>query len=241
MQSVIIIFLFAVIVNASPAHAVDLTAGTWKGGVEIGWVSTGGNTNTQSLTGKVGVTNERDAWRHNLILEVLKSKTDGNTTAERYFAGWKSDYKFTARDYLFGTASYEKDKFSGFDYRAIEAVGYGRKVMDQSNVQLELEAGMGARQSVPEHQELENEIIGRGTGRFAWEITPSAKFTEDANTDVGRNGSVSQSMTAIKTTIVGNLAMKASYTIRHTSNVPAGVKKIDTITALTLVYTFGGA
>ncbi len=81
----------------------------------------------------------------------------------------------------------------------------------------------------------------RGAGRFAWKITPSAEFTEEAIIDFGRNGSVGRSLTAIKTTIVGNLAMEVSTMIRHTSTVPPGVKKIDTVTALTLVYTFGGA
>ena len=122
----------------------------WAGSGELGFVSTSGNTDTSNLTARLGLVNERDKWRHSLGLEALNTESDGETTAERYFAAGQSDYKISEHDYLFGRLSYEDDKFSGYEYRATETVGYGRRVLNADNMTLDLEAGPGARQSKPE-------------------------------------------------------------------------------------------
>ena len=58
-----------------------------------------------------------------------------------------SDYKLESPAFLFATISYEDDKFSGYDYRITESVGYGRRVIDESDLSLDLEIGPGVRQS----------------------------------------------------------------------------------------------
>ena len=45
-------------------------------------------------------------------------------------------------------------------------------------------------------------------------------------------------MTAIKATLIGDLALVASYTIKNNSEVPAGTEETDTYSALSLEYAF---
>ena len=239
MQKFNVVFSAAALAAASlPAGAVEWWGSQWTGSGEAGYVATTGNTDTSNLVAKLGVTNERAKWRHTLNLEALNSEDDGNTTAERYFASWQSDYKLSERDYLFGRLAYEDDKFSGYDYRTTEAIGYGRRVLDTETMKLDLEAGPGARQSKLEGGGTEKEMILRLAGRYAWQISEHARFTQDLSSDIGEDATITKSVTALQADVMGNLAMKLSYTVTHTSDVPDDIDKTDTETAVTLVYGF---
>lgn len=232
------LILASTISAAAPASALEFRGTEWKGAGEIGYVATTGNTDTSNLTARLGVTNERDHWRHNLALEALNTQDDGDTTAERYLATWQSDYRFSENEYLFGRVAYEDDKFSGYEYRITETVGYGRRVLDRRNMTLDLEAGPGARQSKLEDGNTENEFVARLAAHYAWQISEHAKFTEDLSSDIGEDATITKSVTGLKAKINGNLAMKVTFTVENTSDVPDGVDKTDTETAVTLVYGF---
>jgi putative salt-induced outer membrane protein len=218
--------------------AIEFMGSDWKGEGEFGYVATSGNTDTANLKARLGLVNERDMWRHSAMLEALNTSDSDTTTAERYAASWQTDYKFTEFDYIFGRIQYETDKFSGYDYRVSEILGYGRRVLHRDDMTLDLEAGPGARQSKLDTGESENEVILRLAGRYAWKITEQSRFTQDLSFDIGEDATISKSVTAVQASIVGNLSMKLSYTVENVSDVPPGVKKTDTETAATLVYSF---
>jgi putative salt-induced outer membrane protein len=225
-------------VYSTNAAAIEFMGSDWKGEGEFGYVSTSGNTDTTNLKARLGLVNERDMWRHSAMLEALNASDNDVTTAERYAATWQTDYKFAEFDYIFGRIHYETDKFSGYDYRISETIGYGRRVLHRDDMTLDLEAGPGARQSKLETGESENEMIFRLAGRYAWQITEQSRFTQDLAFDIGEDATITKSVTALQASIVGNLSMKLSYTVENVSDVPPGVKKTDTQTAATLVYSF---
>jgi putative salt-induced outer membrane protein len=223
---------------AAPASALEFRGTEWKGAGEIGYVATTGNTDTRNLTVKLGGTNERESWRHKLDLEALNTEDGGITTAERYLAVGQTDYKFSKHEYLFGRLAYENDKFSGYEYRVTESVGYGRRVLDRANMTLDLEAGPGARQSKLDDGNTDSELMARLAARYAWQISEHAKFTEELSSDIGENATVTKSITGLQVRINGNLAMKLTLTMENTSDVPDGIENTDTETAVTLVYGF---
>ena len=238
MKHLHVIVIAAAAVVATPASAVEFWGTEWTGSGELGYVATSGNTDTRNLAAKIGLINDREKWRHSLGLEALNSENEGDTTAERYFAGWQSDYKLSEQDYLFGRLSYEDDKFSGYEYRTTENIGYGRRVLNRENMTLDLEIGPGARQSKLETGGTENEFILRIAGRYGWQISDTAKFTQELSADIGEDATISKSVTALQADVMNNLAMKVSFTAKNTSDVPDGIDKTDTETALTLVYGF---
>ncbi len=237
-----IIFLMS-FVFTSEVFAVDVPdpeepQPQWKGEVELGYVETGGNTDTSTATLKSGVLRETGKWRHGLKLEALHSSDEGATTAERFVLSEKTDYKLSLRDYVFLTLRYEDDRFSGYDYRVIVTSGYGRSFVPTENTKLNLELGPGYRQSKVHKSETEKEVIARAALAFKWSISKSATFTQDASVEAGELGAFIKSVTALKTKINKTLALKASYTVRHNTEVPSETKNTDTVTALTLVYGF---
>jgi len=212
---------------------------TWKGEAELGFVNTTGNTQTRNIAARGKVVNDRDKWRHTLIAEALNNSEEGNITAERYFASGKSDYKLSEKSYGFGLLTYENDRFSGYDFRVTETLGYGRSVIKSDTLILDLEVGPGARQSkLSDTGDMQYEGLLHLAGNFEWKLSDTSKFTEDLSSDIGEKAIVTRSVTALKTQIVGDLSSKISYTARYSTKVPPDVKNLDTVAAVTLVYGF---
>jgi len=220
------------------SNTTYVNASSWSGEAELGLVLTTGNTETQSINAKTKVINERAAWRHTFAATVLNTADDVRTTSEKYFLSGQSDYKFSEFEYFFGIVTYEDDRFSGYDYQVSEVLGYGRRIIHEPSLTLDLEGGPGARQSKTTNGDSDNELIVRLAGNLEWKISDSADFSEQLSTEIGEDKTITKSITALKAQIVGSLAMKVSLTIKHTSEVPMGNKKTDSETALTLVYSF---
>ncbi|MCG6968762.1 MAG: DUF481 domain-containing protein [Gammaproteobacteria bacterium] len=224
--------------EASPDSAKAPPVDPYKGNVELGYVNTSGNTETQTLNAKAKVEALYDKWRQTLQLEALNSSDGDVTTAERYTASMKSDYRFSKRDYAYGLLSYENDRFSGYDYRTSVNLGYGRRVIDTTPLWLELEVGPGYRFSKLSDDGDQDEAVLRLAGSLGWQVSESALFEQDLSTEIGEDDTISKSVSALSMQIIGSLAMKLSYVYRYVSDVPVGVQKKDTETSATLVYKF---
>ncbi|MEW6645575.1 MAG: DUF481 domain-containing protein [Pseudomonadota bacterium] len=228
-----------------------LSAGCWAGTVtaveeqpgfggeaELGMVTTSGNTDTRSINAKARLRYLTETWRHEGRLEGLRTSDGDTITAERYLASGKSDYRFTPADYLFVTVRYEDDRFSGYDYQFSEAVGYGRRVVKTESVELDLEIGAGGRHSRESGQAREDEAIVRGAAKLGWAVSPTSRFTEELLVESGESNTYTESVSALSVRINSRFALKLSLTVKHNSDVPAGVEKTDTLSAVTLVYDF---
>ncbi len=63
-------------------------------------------------------------------------------------------------------------------------------------------------------------------------------FTQKLLLEIGDQNRYTQSISALKATLVGDLALVLSYTIKHNSDVLPGIEKTDTFTAISLEYGF---
>lgn len=224
--------------TSAPAKAADSPPEGWTAEIGLGYVRTSGNTNTESIKGTAKAVNEIEKWRHTVNFEALNSSDNDVTTAERYFLSGKSDYKYTKYNYWYGSIAYDDDRFSGYDYRVTESVGYGRRLIHEPTLSLDGEIGPGARQSKTDAGDSENEFLVRLAGNLKWKISETSNFTEDLSTEIGEDSTVSKSVTGLKANINTSLAMKLTYTVKHTSDVPVGVKNTDSEFVVTLVYSY---
>lgn len=228
-------FLLILGVTSAPALAEDAP---WSGEVELGYVATSGNTETQTLNFKAGLGYKKGKWTHGLSVSALSTKDEDRVSAEKYTAAAKTDWLISTKSYLWGTVDYEKDRFSGYSYRLSEALGYGYHLIDADTYKLDFEAGPGARQSELDDGTTEHEFVGRARGYFKWILGESASLSETVTATIGDKSTVVTSVTALTASLTNSLAMKASFTAKHTTEVPVGTEETDTETALTLVYKF---
>ncbi|WP_144214296.1 DUF481 domain-containing protein [Shewanella donghaensis] len=229
------------------AHAgADFVEGdkTFAGEAELGATLTTGNTDTASVKARLGLKQELGNWENAYLLEGLYNEDSGENTAKRYYAGAQGDYIFDDKNYLFVTANYEADPFTGFDYKMIASSGYGHKFIDTADVFLSAEIGPGYiykklddEQSAALGYDSEDSIVAHGALNFSYAITETSKFTQLFVADYGDNLE-GRSESALTANIVGALAMKFAVIVRYNSEPLDNKKSTDTETNMTLLYAF---
>ncbi|MES0873800.1 DUF481 domain-containing protein [Sinimarinibacterium thermocellulolyticum] len=227
-------FVLLAVLVFSPASA------QWAGEVGLGYLGTSGNTRTESLNGKLALDYTRGGWKNGFKAQSTYSTDQDETTAERYALSDKLDWSFSERNYLFVSLDWEKDLFGGIRERTSETVGYGRKLLVGPTHFLEAAIGAGARQSKENVTGLRDEdLIYRGSALYTWKLSETSAFSEGVKVESGESNTFAESLAELKVSIVGNLFVSISYTVRYNSDVPDGSDQTDTFTAINLSYAFG--
>lgn len=232
---------------ASLAPTAAAADNEWKGKVELGALLTSGNSETQSLNAGFALNHKRGKWQNAFAAAAFSASQEDDAsgedqqTAERYTASLKSTYDFTEFNYVFGTVTWDKDLFGGIRERTTETVGYGRRLIATEAHKLDLEIGAGARQQQTQKPELQrdNDAIARGGLNYLWKISPTSEFSQTLLVESGDTNTYSESVSALKLSIVGPTFVSIKYTIKNNSDVAAGTEKTDTFLALNVSYEFG--
>lgn len=210
----------------------------WKGEVKLGFVATQGDTETTTLNFGLSVNNELERWRHRGRFEVVRATDTGETTVERYLLDYQANYWLHKWDYVFANFRYDRDLFSGFDYQVSETAGYGREWKRGDKLTLELQGGGGARQTRREDGETDNEAIVRGAFLLTWAFSKTAQLRQSLLIEDGKTNTVTESVTSLRSTIIGSLGMSFTLDIKRNSNVPPGSANTNSLTSVNLVYNF---
>lgn len=254
------ILLLLVLVAAPLAASADAPPPSpkapWSGDVTLGYVATSGNSETSTANAKVQAVYTQQWWKNTFDASALKSEQTTrdpatfvetqSVTAERYLLGNKTDWNLTDVDYLFLQLEFEKDLVGPVRQRTSETAGYGRKLLTGPAHFLDAELGAGARQTesqvVPPAAPVaveQEDVIARGRAAYKWQFGEQSHFAETFKVESGDSNTFMESVTEARLSLVGRLYAQASYTVRNNSDVPAGSKKTDTITAFSLGWTFG--
>ena len=210
----------------------------WSGSVGAGALVTSGNSDTTNLNGDLKAKLEQERFRHNFLAAALLAESDSVKTAEKYLLGYKIDYKLTSYSYLFADFRAEFDEFSGFERQTSETVGYGRRLMDTATDTLDLEGGVGLRQNKLSTGDSETEAVLRGAVDYLHKFSETSEFHQGVLVLAGEDNTSIDTVTAIKSNIIGSLALEAAFKVKHNTDPPAGKKETDSATSLSLVYGF---
>jgi putative salt-induced outer membrane protein len=239
------VFCFAVTAAFFPApkaFAADNKAPnqTWVSEVALGATLATGNTERKGadLDAKAKYRNGRIEDRYKLIAEL--GRDSGVTTSQRWVAAYESSVDFRDGLFALGFAQYEDDKFSGFQSEIEAGLGVGYRVLQTSAMLLSVNVGPGYRiGKLQAPLADEKEIFARGTALFEWTMSDNAKLSNDLSLRWDAERTKIENTLAITSKLIGSLAARASFNVRHTSSPPrATLKKTDTVTKLALVYSF---
>ncbi len=210
----------------------------WKSNVELGYVQTGGNTQTKTIHSKLKSVFEADKFRTTLEGSVLSSSDQVKTTAEKYVTSLQEDWKFSEKSYVLARLAFDSDRFAGIKTRYVETLGYGRTLLDNDTWHGNMEIGAGARQTQLIPSQRKNDAIARAATDWKWFVTDHATLAQKLNTEGGKEGFLSHSVTSLQQQINETLSSKISFAAEHTSKVPVGVKKLNTEVSVTLVLAY---
>jgi putative salt-induced outer membrane protein len=234
--------LVASVVLAAPALAHEVEeeedTGPWYGKVAFGYLAASGNTENANLNSGLEVGYATGQWDHFFNARAIFASEENVTTTEAYEWGWKSELSFSEYNYLFGRLSWRKDRFSTYESQFSQTAGYGRRLLNSERQHLDVEIGGGARQSELIDGSSENEFVVRGGLRYRLAIGENAEFRQELSVESGQENTYLESKTGLSASLIGNLALVASYTIKNNSDVIAPTEKTDTYTAISLEYLF---
>ncbi|WP_455219774.1 DUF481 domain-containing protein, partial [Kaarinaea lacus] len=96
----------------------------------------------------------------------------------------------------------------------------------------------GARYSKADSGETDEEYLARLAANLKWNISDNSEFAQDLFSDIGEDTTINRSVTALTANINSVLALRLSYTVRYTSDVPPGIEKTDTESVVNIVYKY---
>jgi len=225
--------------TSQAADEEDESAKEWKGSSEVGYINTGGNTDTTSLNAKFSVLHRGENWDTTFKADALTSQEDKETSKEKYGASLQLDRNFTAHHYLALLTEYEDDRFNGYEYQSVFSAGYGYRFINSDTMQLDFETGPGYRYDrLNEGGETEEQTVLRVAGKYYWKIRDGVEFVQNLSVETGNDNTISKSETSLKSQINGSLATKLTYKVKYTQEVPPETTHNDTEFGVTLVYSF---
>jgi putative salt-induced outer membrane protein len=212
---------------------------SWAGEGQVGGFITSGNTEQSGFNVGLVLNREGLMWNHHINALADFQKTDGETTREAFRVSYQLDYRISDLWFAYGLLQWERDKFALLDRRFTESLGIGYTVLNTAPLSLVVDGGVAFRQTQYITPDLEeSDIAARATAKFAWEIRPGLRFTEEAGGLFGGTTSTIYSRSALTVALAGALSARASFDVNYESEPPPGVESTDTITRFTLVYSF---
>lgn len=224
----------------APPPPADASATPWAAKAALGFIRTRGNSQSTTLNFKGALGRHVDDWNNVLKAQANYANSDSESTAQSWEIGNELRYSPTERSYLFGTLKYTNDHFAGIRERFSEAVGYGRHVIKTPAQTLDLGVGVGANQEREAgSKKYVTEPMGVFDGQYVWTISDNAQFSQLVHVEAGAKNTYINPVTELKLTIVGNLFATLDYELRYNTTVPAGTVHSDTITTVSIGYSFG--
>ena len=224
----------------------------WTGKGQAGFVASQGNTQAQTANAALDMALVNGDWKHAFHLGGLYGESAQIVSAERWDTGWESDYSLSKTVFAFGALRYAHDMFSGFAYQASATGGMGYKIADTTNTKFDVQAGVGYRELRPE--ELTKDATGAVTSRtlqpgegsvvftfganYFQQLTSTTALTDKLLVESGSNDTLVTNTLALAVKVSGKLALSLGYNIQNNSNPPPGLKKLDSLETVNLVYSF---
>jgi putative salt-induced outer membrane protein YdiY len=245
MKKIFLLTIFIVLLFAGPGVQAQEKEGEkrWKDEAELSFVSTNGNSETTTLSGKnLLLYNFTDKLSGEWKIAALKSEDDNETTAERYSTDLKFSYLFSERMYGGAVGGWLKDEFAGFDARYYIGPLLGYKFLVGPKHLLSGEVGINYAKEEYTDDTDSDFLEGRAFGLYEYVFTEKTKFTQSLeylqDFDDTDNYKIN-SETALITALAGNFALKAGYEVRYQNRpIPEDLDKTDTTVTVALVVNF---
>ena len=197
----------------------------WKTRIELSYVTTSGNTDAETLSGKLDAKKEEETNRYFLRGSALRAEDRGDETANKWLLDGRWERALKKKLFGFLTASYLKDKFSGYDYRVGSGPGFGYDLIKTKEHHLKgmISALYCYDKFTEGEKSSDSYIAGKAAVNYEWHILENLKFKENADYLVSFEDTdryFINSETALEVKVNGNVSLGVSYSIAYQNKPP---------------------
>lgn len=214
---------------------------TLEGKAELSFVSTGGNTDSQTLGSAAELTWRASVWKTEAKAAFVRAETDDLETARALFAQLRESRRLTPRLELFGRGGFLRDTFAGIDSRFTVDAGLGWLAVDRAPHTLRLDGGLGY---LVENRLAGDDVrsaIAQTVANYKWAFSKTSELTNDAAflLPLGSGGDWRYRNTlALSAGLSRAFSLKVSHALSYLNEPVPGFEKTDTIVSAALVATF---
>lgn len=210
----------------------------WHGEGQLGAFLTTGNSDTSGASAGLALTRQGDKWRHNFSALADYQRSNGVTTTEQFAVQLEPQYQVSKRMFVYGLGRWERDRFQGYAARWTASGGVGYRVIDTSDLTLDVKGGPAWRKTRFIGGGSDSQLTALAAANLGWQITPSLRLTDGATVFAGQGNTSLTNTLALDAKLSGKLSARIAYVVDHDTNPPLGADSTDTLTRLTLVYGF---
>jgi len=226
--------------SASPVIAADdAPALGWEGQVAVGGSLSTGNTDRQALD--IETKFQHRTLRREDRFRALGdlARENGNITSERVQVAAQSNYDISKdKFYVLAFTQYNRDKFSGFDYEMEVGPGVGYRFVRTDRITLSMEFSTGYRRGELPGPAEDNQIFARGTITGEYDLSENAKLENEMLITGDEQRLKVENTFSVTSTLMSDIAARISINARYNTDPPLAVKKVDTVSKVSLVYAF---
>jgi putative salt-induced outer membrane protein len=239
-------------VLADDAPAPPPPQDVWIGKGQFGCLDSRGNSDAESINGKLDLLRYDGAWKNELNLNGLYGKSAGIVSAERWDVQEQTNYAFSGNLFAFGGLRYEHDLFDGFQYQASVTAGLGYKFLDTVSDKVTAQAGAGYSRLRPETidkdadgavisrtpLDAQSEAIGTVSVDYSHAFNKSTILSNKLLVESGTLNTLINDNIALTVKMSEKLALSVGYGIMDNTKPTPPSKKVDTVTTVNLVFAF---
>jgi len=227
---------------------------------ELGALFKSGDTKSTDVKIGFDANYDKGLWRSAVSFDALTSKTEiedsngdinSQTTDQKWKLVGQTNYTIDTErsNYVYGNASYDDNRFGGFESQSSISAGWGRRWFESKNGSFDADIGPGYKRDAVRfndengNEQIRNEgaLIIQAQAVYLRKINEHVEFKQSLvakyATKSGENSNY-QAESSITTKLISTLQLKVSFKIDHNTEVADGKENTNTQTALTLVYSF---
>ena len=209
--------------------------------IDLGFVSTSGNSSIHTLNAGEQVGVKPDPWKFTQNFSIVNSYTGGIETVNTLAAGLRADYAVGSRFRLYARCTFTRNRFAGIKGRVEEAVGLSYGLLTGPTSIVDFEAGAGRNQQSVLAGPSQEFWVSRIAVRYKVNFTSRASFeqkVEDLADLQNLKNMLINTESSLIAPISNNVGLKLGYLV-HVANQPQpGFKKADTIFSAGLQLQF---
>lgn len=209
--------------------------------IDLGYVSTAGNSRVRTLNAAEQVVVRPGSWTFTQAFAVVNGSTSGVETANNLKAGLRADYTVGSGFRVYALGTFYRNRFAGIARRFEEAVGLAYGVLKGPTHVFDVEGGAGRIQQTASDGTTQQNWTSRVATRYRFSFATSAYAEQKVEliSDLqGLRNELLTSESALTAPLSGNIALKLGYTVRFASQPRPTFKSTDTVLSVGLQLQF---
>jgi putative salt-induced outer membrane protein len=217
-------------------------AAEWQRLGEFGLAAARGNSNSETLNGRIEVKLDSGSWQHQFGGDFTRSRGELDAQSELLtqrieFSG-SSAFSWSPTTRLLASVRHEEDRFGAYSEQSVFAMNLGLQLIENPTRQLDLSFGPGYRRARLAEAASEQDWVARSALNYTHQLSGNTALTQQTLIEAGSDNVYLQNDLGLAVKLNGHLSLNSGLQLRHNSEVSEGAVATDKLLTTSLSVSF---